>query len=54
VPKKYMQDAGMVAGCLLLCYGLSLVSRPLGLIVGGLLIAAFSFFSGYEIPRKPR
>jgi len=44
----------MLAGCLLMCRGLSLAWYPLGLIAGGLLIAVFFFLVGYEVPRKRR
>jgi hypothetical protein len=41
-------DLVFVLGAAVFVYGLSLAWRPLGFIVGGLIISALAFFIGYR------
>jgi hypothetical protein len=46
--RKIGFDLLFLCGCALLAYGFWLAWHPLGFIVGGLLLAAVSFFLGYN------
>ena len=41
-------DLTFMAGCAVFVYGLSMAWRPLGFIVGGIVVAAVAFFAGYQ------
>jgi hypothetical protein len=46
--KRLILDVSFLFGCAIFVYGLWLAWRPLGFIVGGLVIAAVAFFAGYQ------
>jgi len=46
--QKLCLDLAFLVGCAVFVYGLWLAWRPLGFIVGGIVLAAFSFFSAYR------
>ncbi len=46
--QKLCFDLAFLVGCAIFVYGLWLAWRPLGFIVGGIVLAAFSFFSAYR------
>jgi hypothetical protein len=48
--RKIVFDLLFLCGCALLAYGFWLAWHPLGFIVGGALLAAVSFFVGYNRP----
>ena len=41
-------DLAFLAGSAVFVYGLWMAWRPLGFIVGGIVIAAVAFFAGYQ------
>ena len=45
-------DLVFLIGCAVFVYGLSLAWRPLGFIVGGLIVASGAFFKGYWASRR--
>jgi hypothetical protein len=46
--KVYVYDLELLIGCALIAYGCWLAWRPLGFIVGGLMLALTGFFLGYQ------
>lgn len=50
--KTIILDVGVVIGAAVFVYGLAQAWRPLGFIVGGLLLAAGCFVLGYGLPGK--
>lgn len=45
-------DVIFLAGCGAFVYGLGQAWRPLGFIVGGIIVAAGAFFQGYWASRR--
>lgn len=41
-------DLTFLAGCTLFVFGVWMAWRPLGFIIGGIVIAAVAFFAGYK------
>ena len=46
--RQLIWDMVFVLGAAVFVYGLSLAWRPLGFMVGGLVISAIAFFIGYR------
>jgi len=46
--QKLSLDLLFLFGCGVFVYGLGLAWRPLGFIVGGVVLAALGFFAGYQ------
>jgi hypothetical protein len=48
--QKLSFDLLFLCGCGVFVYGVWLAWRPLGFIVGGIVLAAVAFFAGYQRP----
>ena len=46
--QKLSCDVSFLIGCAIFVYGLWLAWRPLGFIVGGIVVAAVAFSVGYQ------
>ena len=46
--QRMQMDLAFLAGCAVFIFGLWLAWRPLGFIVGGIVLAAVAFFAGYR------
>ncbi len=51
---RLMSDGLLLIGLCIFIVGLSMAWRPLGFIVGGLILAAVAFFFGYGAARFRR
>lgn len=49
---ELLWDLLLLAGAALFVYGMALAWRPLGFILGGLLLAVAAFLNGYGSPRR--